>query len=156
MKRLLLILMLLPQTAWAQSRVDTVIPPFAGDQARHVADVASWVTVSAALALDAKVSWDAPDRTKSLALFGVRAGLNYGAATLVKKLTHRVRPDGSNDESFYSLHTAYGFSTMGGPRLAFVLPLAVSTGGLRIAAGKHWLTDVLAGAGVGFGTSFIR
>lgn len=51
---------------------------------------------------------------------------------------------------------ADAFAGLGGPRLEFALPLAVSTGGLRVAADKHWLTDVLAGAAVGAITSRIR
>ncbi len=49
-----------------------------------------------------------------------------------------------------------GFSTVGSSRLAFSLPLAIGTGGLRVAAGKHWVSDVLVGAGVGLLTSRIR
>jgi membrane-associated phospholipid phosphatase len=54
------------------------------------------------------------------------------------------------------MHTALAFSAVGGKRLAFTLPLAISTGGLRVAAGKHYVTDVLTGAAIGYATSFIR
>ena len=73
-----------------------------------------------------------------------------------ERVIERERPDGSDRLSFYSMHTAMAFQTLGGPRLAVALPVSVGTGGLRVAAGKHWLTDVLVGAGVGALTSRIR
>ena len=90
---------------------------------------------------------------------GARIGVTYGVGLAVKGLTKRDRPcapDCGLGDSFYSLHTALPFSAVGGPRLAFVLPFAISTGGLRVAADKHWLTDVLAGAGAGYLASLIR
>jgi hypothetical protein len=129
---------------------------------RQVADLASWGTVVAAVALDTKASWDSTDRGRAFKLQAVRLGITIGAAQLVKVLTHRDRPCtpscgiDSPNSSFYSLHTALAFQTLGGPRLTFALPLSISTGGLRIAAGKHWLTDVLVGAAAGAATSRIR
>lgn len=142
--------------------IDRPVHAFPSAGARQAADVVSWGTVLAAVALDTKASWDNPERGRAFALQGVRLGVTYGAVLIVKQLTHRIRPCapacGIDDpsSSFYSAHTAYVFSTLGGPRLAVSLPLAVSTGGLRIVAGKHWLSDVLVGAGVGFLTSKIR
>lgn len=95
-------------------------------------------------------------------LQALRTGVTYGLVGLAKWLLPRERPcapacgiDGA-DQSFFSGHTAIAFSTVGGPRLAFSLPLAIGTGNLRVAAGKHWITDVLVGAGVGLATSRIR
>jgi membrane-associated phospholipid phosphatase len=85
-------------------------------------------------------------------LYGLRLGVTYGAAFAAKKLVHRERPCApldcgidNPDFSFYVGHTALAFSTLGGPRLSVALPLAISTGGLRVAGGKHYLTDVLVG-----------
>ena len=76
----------------------------------------------------------------------------------------RIR-DGKTDDnlSFYSGHTALAFSSVGasatvlamhGSKLAPLvlgagLPLAALTGGLRIAADRHYLSDVLVGAAMG-------
>ncbi len=96
----------------------------------------------------------------------VAAALNQG----VKLIARRARPyahassaplDGPDDNvSFFSQHTTLAFAataatgtiaTLRGYRWApfawaIGLPLAVSTGYLRLAADRHYLTDVLTGA----------
>lgn len=159
----ILVFLFIASTAYGQALpVDTVTPAFPTSGERKAADIASWVTALADVALDTKASWDAPKRRQAFVLQGVRIGMTYGAAFAVKSLVHRTRPcapDCGTDNpqwSFYSAHTALAFQSLSGPRLAISLPLAVSTGGLRIAAGKHWLTDVLTGAAIGAATSQIR
>jgi membrane-associated phospholipid phosphatase len=177
MLKLTIVLLLLPAPLWAQPiAVDKVLPKFSTEDARRGADIASWATVSLAVALDTKASWDTSDRQRAFALQGARIGVTVIASELLKRWTHRTRPcamdttawyTSSNnfappcgsdapDKSFPSMHTALAFQTVGGPRLAFSLPLAISTGGLRVLAGKHWLTDTLVGAGIGLATSRIR
>lgn len=140
--------------------------PTAGE--RHAADIASWGTAIAAVTLDGVATWRQHCRSQwdecegAIVRSGLRVGITYGAAFLVKRIVQRSRPcapDCGIDDpssSFYSAHTAIAFSTVGGSRLAFSLPLAVGTGGLRVAAGKHWLTDTLVGAGAGLLVSRIR
>lgn len=163
MKRFVLVCLLLAAPAAAQSLpVDRLTPPLPTAGERQAADVASWATALTTIALDTKVSWDAADRRQAFVHQAERVGLTYGAAFAVKYLVHRTRPCAPScgadnpDFSFFSAHTTIAFSTIGGPRLAVSLPLAVSTGGLRIAAGKHYLTDVLAGAAVGSLLSRLR
>lgn len=78
----------------------------------------------------------------------------------VLKRTARVeRPDGSNDKSFPSGHTATAFmtATMLNKEYADKSPwigvgaygVATATGLMRMANNKHWLSDVLTGAGIG-------
>lgn len=143
--------------AYAEPRIQL---PTTGE--RRAADIASWVTVVTAIALDTKASYDCPQRLHCFEMQGVRAGVTYGAVGLTKWLVHRDRPcapacgiDGAN-QSFFSGHTAIAFSSVGGARLAFSLPLAIGTGGLRVAAGKHWATDTIVGGLVGLATSRIR
>jgi membrane-associated phospholipid phosphatase len=159
----LFLVLLLAAPVRAQSiAFDTWTPPLPTHGERVAADAVSWATSLSAVALDAKASWDAPDRLRAFELQGVRVGITYGAVFLAKTLVHRERPCApacgadNPDYSFYSGHTAIAFASMGGARLAISLPLAVSTAGLRVAAGKHWLTDVLVGAGAGALTSRIR
>lgn len=159
---------LLPSLASAQATsLDNLTPalPTAGE--RKAADIASWATAIAAIALDARASigkCQGQDQCyRALVTTGARVGVVYGSTFLIKKLVSRERPCASYgcgiDNPNYSLpsgHTAIAFSTIGGPGIYFALPLAIGTGGLRIAAGKHYLTDTLAGAGIGLLASRIR
>ncbi len=77
----------------------------------------------------------------------------------MKQTTHVMRPDGSNDHSFPSGHTATAFMTATmltkeyGHKSPWIgigaYATAVATGTMRIANNKHWLSDVLTGAGIG-------
>jgi membrane-associated phospholipid phosphatase len=83
-------------------------------------------------------------------------------ATVVQGLktsTHVMRPDGSNNHSFPSGHTATAFmtATMLSKEYGHLSPwisvggysVATATGLMRMANNKHWLSDVMVGAGVG-------
>jgi len=155
---LFLLAMLMPSAVGsAETRIEL---PTASE--RRIADIASWGTVLTVVALDTQTSWKAPDPGHAFLLEGLRLGTTYGVVFLAKSLIHRDRPCAPDcgidnpESSFFSGHTAGAFQTIGGPRLAFSLPFAVSTGTLRVAAGKHWVTDTLVGAGVGLLTSRIR
>ncbi len=110
-----------------------------------------------------------------LILLGEIVSVNYLVMRVIKSAVERPRPLAYSDElseedlrepdnfaSFYSGHTAFAFSfavgigllarTRGLPDPArtvisgSALTLAATTGVLRIASGKHFPTDVLAGA----------
>jgi membrane-associated phospholipid phosphatase len=96
------------------------------------------------------------DRTALLALSG---GIFGVTGYVTKYATHRLRPDGSDDLSFPSAHTATAF--LGAEFLAeeysdqspvytvVGYTMAVTTGVLRIYNRDHWFSDVVAGAGFG-------
>ena len=77
----------------------------------------------------------------------------------LKRFTHVERPDGSNFESFPSGHTATAFSSAHflfreykDSNIWLSLsgyPLAIFTGVYRTINNKHWVSDVVAGAGFG-------
>jgi hypothetical protein len=83
----------------------------------------------------------------------------------LKKITHQLRPDGSDHASFPSGHAAHAFEAAEFLRQEYkdVSPwygiagyaIAVATGYLRIYNNKHYLADVLAGAGFGMASSKI-
>jgi membrane-associated phospholipid phosphatase len=82
---------------------------------------------------------------------------NASFTNLVKMWSKRMRPDNSNDRSFFSGHTSSSFTGAGlvcsqtsGKHCTISLGLAALTGYLRIAANKHWFSDVVVGAGVGY------
>lgn len=77
----------------------------------------------------------------------------------LKKISHQQRPDGSTFNSFPSGHTAMAFASAEFLRQEYkdVSPwygyagyaVATTTGYLRLYNNKHWLSDILGGAGVG-------
>lgn len=90
--------------------------------------------------------------------------LSQGISSLVKGQTKRLRPDGSNDRSFPSGHTAlaaaFGHEARSnlsphlssGGNLAFTLlqeTLVMSVAWARMEGNKHHLSDVLAGYALG-------
>ena len=86
-----------------------------------------------------------------------------GAIMGVKKLSHELRPDGSDYYSFPSGHTAAAFASAEFLRQEYkdVSPwygvagyaVAGATGMLRMYNNKHWVSDVVAGAGVGIAST---
>lgn len=100
--------------------------------------------------------------------------LTYSVTEAVKRSTARARPFGDHDPndqnlSFVSGHSsmAFAFATASSwlafkrhykwaPFVAFLGGVAaVSAGYFRIAAGKHWFSDVAAGAAVGMFTGSV-
>ena len=77
----------------------------------------------------------------------------------LKRTTQVTRPDGTNRHSFPSGHTATAFMTATmltkeyGHHSPWVgvgaYSLATATGLMRVANNKHWLSDVMVGAGIG-------
>jgi hypothetical protein len=82
-----------------------------------------------------------------------------------KSLTKKMRPDGSNNLSFPSGHTAHAFASAEFMRQEYkdVSPwygyagyaVAIATGYLRIHNNRHWFSDVAAGAGIGIASTKI-
>lgn len=87
------------------------------------------------------------------------AALMIGFVQGLKSATHVERPDGSNNKSFPSGHTATAFmtATMLNKEYGHLSPwvgigaytCATATGLMRMANNKHWLSDVMVGAGIG-------
>ncbi len=96
---------------------------------------------------------------RMLASDAVAAAMMGAIVNTVKHKVHVLRPDGSNDHSFPSGHTATAFMTATmltkeyGHKSPWVgiaaYATASSTGFMRMANNKHWLSDVLTGAGIG-------
>jgi excisionase family DNA binding protein len=126
---------------------------------RKAADIASWATAGTLVTLDAIHSAKADNPGRAFTVQGARIGVTYGGVWLAKTLVHRTRPCapecGIDNPflSFYSGHSATAGQAIGGARLSITLPLALGTGGLRILAGKHYFTDVVAGELAGYAAS---
>lgn len=85
--------------------------------------------------------------------------LMTGVVQGLKNTTNVTRPDGSDNHSFPSGHTATAFmtATMLNKEYGYKSPwvgigaysVATATGLMRMANNKHWLSDVMVGAGIG-------
>jgi membrane-associated phospholipid phosphatase len=92
-------------------------------------------------------------------IYGFSSMIVSGIVLPVKYFSHELRPDGSNYYSFPSGHTAAAFASAelmrieyreSKPWLCFVgYLIAGSTGYLRLYNNKHWISDVITGAGIG-------
>ncbi|WP_180754657.1 MULTISPECIES: phosphatase PAP2 family protein [unclassified Hymenobacter] len=92
-------------------------------------------------------------------LFALTYTLNNTITSNLKRITRVERPQGNSFESFPSQHTSAAFSAArfldkeyGAQSIWYrVGGYTVATGvaGLRVAKDNHWLSDVVAGAGVG-------
>ena len=97
--------------------------------------------------------------SEQVVLFALTYTINNTLTSNLKRLTHVERPQGNSFDSFPSQHTSAAFSAArlldkeyGDQSIWYSAGgYAVATGvaGLRVAKDNHWLSDVLAGAGVG-------
>lgn len=107
-----------------------------------------------ALGVPSRSSWGRLALSSALSA-GVMATVVNG----LKYSTHQTRPDGTDTRSFPSGHTATAFTTATilSKEYGHLSPwvsvgayaVATTTGLMRIANNKHWLSDVMAGAGIG-------
>ena len=144
---------------------------------RHtsLANALSWLTGFVGPPLLPFVTGQHVDRERlgqDFALMAETWALNDAVNQVIKHIVARRRPFAHRDPSvtstganvsFYSGHTSGSFAIVmalyrahrirqdpdAGRLLAIGLPLAAATGYLRIAADKHWATDVFTGAAVG-------
>ncbi len=92
-------------------------------------------------------------------MLGMAALISNGLVFGVKQLGYETRPDGSDNYSFPSGHTAQAFASAEFARLEYrggspwvgigAYAMAFSAAFLRMYNNKHWFGDVAAGAGLG-------
>jgi membrane-associated phospholipid phosphatase len=112
------------------------------------------VFVMDAFGLKAKNNWQ-----QQALLLGKSQLIMVSIVFPLKKYTHILRPDSSDFNSFPSGHTAQAFLAATffhkeyGRKYpwasAGMFTLATGIGALRILNNRHWISDVLAGAGIG-------
>lgn len=100
-----------------------------------------------------------------LMIDGIAAVGTTAAVLFFKSISSETRPDGSDDRSFPSNHAATAFCAAELLREEYrdVSPwygiagytVAAATGYLRLYNNKHWLGDVIAGAGIGIASARI-
>ena len=99
------------------------------------------------------------DRINTLLIIAKGEAIMLGSTYLVKALSREQRPDGSDNLSFPSGHTAQAFLAASIVHTEFrdksqwygigAYAVASSVGVLRMVVDKHWQSDVVAGAGFG-------
>ncbi len=126
---------------------------------RHIDDYMQFAPIPVMLGLKAfgvkgRSSW-----SRMIVSDAFSAVIMGGVVSSLKNSTHVTRPDGSNNHSFPSGHTATAFmaATMLNKEYGHISPwvgvgaytVASATGLMRMANNKHWLSDVMTGAGIG-------
>ncbi|GAB3825905.1 phosphatase PAP2 family protein [Hymenobacter jeollabukensis] len=99
------------------------------------------------------------DRLNTLLVVGKSELIMLASVFAVKNLTRETRPDGSDNLSFPSGHTAQAFLAASIVHTEFrdksqwygigAYTIATGVGALRMINTKHWQSDVVAGAGFG-------
>lgn len=116
------------------------------------------VLVGGTLAYTVIHNKDRADRWERVGGVALGYAVNLGSNTAAKYIFGRCRPDDCSDRlSHWSGHTSTAFASAGAICLqssrelcAAALLAAGSVGYFRMAANKHWLTDVTVGAGLGY------
>lgn len=137
----------------------------AAPQQAAAATTSNWDTLSTVLALGIAGSaglstLTTPDAHGRVQLVKTFTG-TFLATEALKAVIHERRPDGSDNDSFPSGHTAIAFAAASwfdirnGAQHPVLVPVfygaAVLTGVSRIKAHKHYFKDVAAGALLGWG-----
>jgi membrane-associated phospholipid phosphatase len=97
------------------------------------------------------------------ALYVLSVGIMASTTTTLKHMADRRRPDGADNYSFPSGHTANAFAAAEflnqeyrdvSPWIGYAgYTVATATGALRMYNNRHWLSDVVAGAGMGIAST---
>ena len=126
---------------------------------RHLDDYMQYAPAAVMLGMKAAGVQSRSSWGRMLVSDAFSALLMGGVVNTLKQTTNVERPDGSNKHSFPSGHTATAFMTATmftkeyGHKSPWVgvgaYSVATATGLMRMANNKHWLSDVLTGAGIG-------
>ncbi len=126
---------------------------------RHVDDYLQFSPLAVMLAMKAAGVESRSSWSRMIVSDAASAAIMAGVVNVLKNTTDVTRPDGSNNQSFPSGHTATAFmlATMLNKEYGHISPwigvgaysAASATGLMRMANNKHWLSDVLTGAGIG-------
>jgi hypothetical protein len=120
-------------------------------------DAIVFVPASIVYGLDLLNVKSANDPLNQTIIFAKTSFVSMAIVYCLKYTTNVIRPDGSDNQSFPSAHTAMAFA------YATVLDkefkniwisiagysVATATGAMRILNDKHWFSDVVVGAGIG-------
>ena len=134
---------------------------FSGFDAHGIDDYSRHVPLAVAYALMATGHRGERSAVGFTLIYLVAHELDEGVVSNLKRFSTEARPNNPADlSSFPSSHTAQAFLTATllheqyGRQYPWVsvsgYAVAMATGTMRVLGNKHWATDVLAGAGIGF------
>jgi membrane-associated phospholipid phosphatase len=148
----------IPTTLIAAATIALATPAAASDKDW---DTASTVGVGALAAWSIGVPAISGDGRGALQAAG-SVGAAYAVSTGLKEIFPEVRPDGSDNRSFPSGHTAAAFGAAasiqerrGAGEGIPAFALATFVGIARVAADKHHWYDAVAGAAIGTGSGLL-
>ena len=144
---------------WGYGKINSLIVKFFHDEKITIDDFSQYAPLATVLSLDA-LGIKGKHNFKDKAKIATTAYLIMGiTVTCIKYTGHVQRPDLSGVTSFPSGHTATAFV---GAELLYQeykdvsiwygisgYAIASGTGIFRILNNRHWLSDVVAGAGIG-------
>lgn len=112
------------------------------------AEVASTTMVAVALVTETWHAWKSKSRKKAFTCMAIANSVGLLANEITKRAVHRLRPNGEDDKSFYSMHTMLAeTNTHWSLKLGSLN--AAGTGVLRTVGGDHYDSDVAVGFGAG-------
>ncbi|MGE7776492.1 phosphatase PAP2 family protein [Chitinophaga sp. NPDC101104] len=125
----------------------------------HIDNYLQYSPIAIAYGLDAAGIPSRTDIRNRTAILIKGEAMMFATVSLLKNTTHQLRPDGTTYNSFPSGHTAQAFAaaTFLSEEYKHRFPwmpyaaygVASAVGGLRIANNRHYVSDVLVGAGLG-------
>ena len=125
----------------------------------HADDVMQFVPIGAVYALDLLKVKSRNDLLNRTLLIVKTEILMNGIVQLLKNTTNIERPVGGSHNSFPSGHTAQAFAAatfmhkeLGKKSIWYSIgayTMASTVGAFRVLNNRHWISDVLAGAGIG-------
>lgn len=149
------------EAGWFKGFNNKVDPEDDAETVRHTPadDIIQYVPMAGLYALKLCGVPSRHDYVETSLILAMSWGMNVIAVQTAKHAFKVWRPDGSSSDSFPSGHSATAFMGAELLRSEFAdtnpwigyagYAVAIATGTLRVCHNRHWVTDVLAGAGIG-------
>jgi membrane-associated phospholipid phosphatase len=136
-------------------------PAFPNHTAQQIADVASYGTLGAGMALEVIDAIKAPDGGHAIERVIIGHTIAYAVQGILSTVISRPRPCAPAcgiDDPYRSLpsgHAAHAGATVWGDHKGWKAGFALATSGLRVAANKHHVSDSAAGFALGWSTTLV-